>query len=203
MQVNIVIDGEQFFIAPRRLEHLVEFLNIIRFQYESQFRRIGAIFVNGAHITHLTPAYLKPFWDQSGQLTIEIKTDAKLEGLTLKLEEVSQYVTKLVYGVNLCAEFFYAENLEEAECYWTYCLEAVDWVLRELKTLEPYLAKADWDSSGGSVDELSDQIARTIQQTFDLYHGRQFREMGQVLENDLTNHLMKCQDNLRSIMKAA
>ena len=205
MQVNIIIDGEQFVIAPRKLEHLIEFLNIVRMQYQSQFRVIKTLYVNGRQVQEITEEFLKLLWSPSGMITIQMDTIQQQRNVYDVMEEVNLYLTKLIYGINMCAEYFHLESEDLAESYWTYSLQGIDWVLKRLKEIEFQLQLKTYEPVAGfktNWQKMYDEIAESIKQSFDFYHAKDFKKMGNTLENELSTSLRSCQAVLNTLYKS-
>jgi hypothetical protein len=203
VEVRIIIDGEQFVIIPKKVNHLIEFLDIIRMQYLNQYRYIHSISVNGQIVRMVTESFLNAIWSQSSRIVIQIETQPiRKEYLTLWISKLAGSIARMCLSVELVAEYFFEENIKQGEQSWLQVLKSIDWLVVQMREVNYYLRsfvdpqqKPLLDKIPKAIENLSEDLQTSLQN----YYVMNYKEFSSDLDSKVVNSLKECQGTLSDL----
>lgn len=204
LKVNIIIDGESFTISPTQVDHLIEFLRIVHNQYILQDRFIQSMAINEQISDRFSEPLIRQTWASSKELVIQIQTADAIHAALHSIDQMHQVVTKLMYDVSLCSEYFQLNTLDKADRYWAYNMETIHWLLKELYEVDKWIGPAKSSIPALKKTDSLPQIQQRLQNISvymaELYAKEDYLTLGRVLEVDLCAYLGQLQRTLEDLV---
>ena len=159
--------------------------------------------LNGQESERFSEQFIHKMWKVSKELVIQISTADVVHATLHSIDQMHQVVTKLMYDVSLCSEYFQLNALDKADSYWAYSMETIDWLLKELHEVGKWLGPSV-ASSVPAVKLLSlPQIQQRLQEVSvylsELYAKEDYLALGKTLEVDLCAYLGQLQRVLENM----